>query len=103
MTIRERHFGDAADDRGGAFRAEAGASGPSALRRRTRRVAPADRSRARHWLPRRDVEPVRVELLVERHVVGGEPRQLVGGLDGVRVATLALLEAGAGTDIRVPA
>ena len=32
-----------------------------------------------------DVEPLRVELLVERQVMGGEPRQLVGALDGVRV------------------
>src|SRR5437764_781608 len=64
---------------------------------------PADRSGAPHGLPRRDLEPLRVELLVERQMVGGEPRQLVGGLDGVRIATLALLEAGAGADVRVPA
>jgi hypothetical protein len=55
------------------------------------------------WLPGRDVEPLRVELLVERQVMGGEPRQLVGALDGVRVHALALLEARAGADVRVPA
>ena len=52
--------------------------------------------------PRRDVEPVRVELLVERQVMGGEARQLVGALDGVGVLALVWREAGARTDVDVP-
>jgi hypothetical protein len=54
-------------------------------------------------LSRGDVESLRVEMLVEWQVMSGEPRPLVGAFDGVRVAALVLLEAGAGTDVGVPA
>jgi hypothetical protein len=54
-------------------------------------------------LPRRNVQPLCVKPLVERPVVGGEPGQVAGVLDGVRVGVLAPLEAGAGADVHVPA
>src|SRR5215471_11971350 len=54
-------------------------------------------------LPRRNVQSLCVKLLVERPVVGGEPGQVAGVLDGVRVSALAPLEAGAGADVHVPA
>lgn len=41
-----------------------------------------------------------MELLVERQVMGGEARQLVGALDGVRVRPLVAKPAG--TDVDVP-
>ena len=75
----------------------------SALRHRTVRASPAALSGARRGFRRRDVEPLGVEPLVERPVMGGEPGQLVGVRDGVRVSAVALLDAGAGSDIRVPA
>ena len=53
-------------------------------------------------LPRRNVKPLCVELLVERLVVGGEPGQVGGVVDGVRVDVLVPLEAGAGADVGVP-
>jgi hypothetical protein len=58
---------------------------------------------ADRWFPRRHVEPLHMELLVEPQVIGGEPRQLVGAPDTVRISALALLEARAGADVRVPA
>ena len=97
----DRHFGDG--DRGGAFRRMRDARGRVRCdtgRRGRRRLTGSGTYR---WLPGRDVEPLRVELLVERQVMGGEPRQLVGALDGVRVHALALLEGRAGADVRVPA
>ena len=54
-------------------------------------------------LPGRNVQPLCVKLFVERPVVSGEPCQLAGVLDGMRVHALAQLEAGAGTDVHVPA
>ena len=62
-----------------------GRSRPSTLRHRTSGASPVDGSGARHWLPRGDLEPLRVELLVERPVMSGEARQLVRALDGARV------------------
>src|SRR3954470_18793208 len=37
------------------------------------------------WPPRRDIEPLCVELFVERQVMGGEARQLLGVVDGVGI------------------
>ncbi len=54
-------------------------------------------------LPGLNVQPLCVKLLVERPVASGEPCQLTGVLDGVPVHALALLEAGASADVRVPA
>jgi len=51
----------------------------------------------------RNVQPLCVKPLVERPVVGGEPGQLGGVLDGVRVHPLAPIEAGAGADVHMPA
>src|SRR5277367_3201077 len=65
--------------------------------------AGADWLGARHLLPGRNVQPLCVKLLVERPAVSGEPGQLTGVLDGVPVHALALLEAGAGADVLVPA
>ena len=83
--------------------AELARGAPSLISSRHLGPRRAARSGADHWLPRRDVEPLRMELLVERQVMGSEARQLVGALDGVRVPALALYEARAGADVRVPA
>jgi hypothetical protein len=54
-------------------------------------------------LPRGDVQSLCVKPLIERPVVGGEPGQAGGVVDGVRVHVLVPLEAGAGADVDVPA
>ncbi len=79
-------------------------SAPLDVRRTlVRGCASADRLGTLVLLPRRHVQPLCVKPLVERPVVGGEPGQLGGVLDGVRVNALAPLEAGAGADVQVPA
>ena len=57
-------------------------------------LSPIEASWVRFVNAIRSRRSTRVELFVEGPVMGGEPRQLVGGLDGVRVPALAPLEAG---------
>src|SRR5271169_3253607 len=79
-------------------------SAPLDVRRTlVRGCASADKLGTLVLLPWRNVQPLCVKPLVERPVVGGEPGQLAGVLDSVRVHALAPLEAGADTDVHVPA
>ena len=68
-----------------------------------RGCAGADRLGTLVLLPRRNVQPLCAKPLVERPVAGGEPGQVGGVLDGMRVHALAPHEAGAGADVHVPA
>jgi hypothetical protein len=64
-----------------------GTVGPLARRRQGRQESAIG-------VPRRGVDALRVELPVERPLMGGEPHQLVGGLGSVLVSALPLFEPG---------
>ena len=53
--------------------------------------------------PWRNVQPLCIELLVERPVMSSESGQVGGVADGVRIHVLAPIETGAGADVHVPA
>jgi hypothetical protein len=70
-----------------------GTVGPLARRRQ-------GRQKSAIGVARRGVDALRVELLVERPLMGGEPHQLVGGLGSVLVSALPLFEPGGRTAMR---